>query len=51
MRTHLRRRLAALIATAAIALIAVPAHAASSSLADPMCPFGTNWDNSIQACK
>lgn len=51
MRTHLRRRLAALIASAAIALVVAPTHAVATSMADPLCPFGTNWDNSIHACK
>jgi hypothetical protein len=51
MRTHLHRRLAALLASAAIALVIVPAHTASSTLADRTCPFGTNWDNAIHACR
>jgi len=51
MRTHLRRRLAGLLASAAIALVIVPAAAAGSTLADSMCPFGTNWDNTVHACK
>ncbi len=46
----MRARLVALVAALAV-LLAIPTTGTGSTLADPYCPFGTNWDNSIQACK
>lgn len=54
MRTNPRRRTvraALLVAAAAALLSATPMHPAGATLADPVCPNGTNWDNTIHACR
>jgi hypothetical protein len=51
MRARLRLRLVALVAAAAIALIGGPSHLVGGTLADGVCPNGTNWDNGISGCR
>ena len=54
MRSNTRRRTfraALLVAAAAAVLSATPVHPSGATLADPVCPFGTNWDNTIHACR
>ena len=54
MRTSPRRRLARLAVTtvaAITALVAPLAHPVPGVLAGGVCPDGTNWDNSIHACR
>ena len=50
MRARLGRRLAALAAAVAFAILGVPSHLAGAPLAGGVCPNGTNWDNSIHGC-
>jgi hypothetical protein len=47
----MRARLAGLIAAVAVALAIAPIHPSGTVLAGPPCPAGTNWDNSMQACR
>jgi hypothetical protein len=47
----MRARLAALVAAVAVVLAIAPMHPVGTTFADPVCPFGTNWDNSIHACR
>jgi hypothetical protein len=51
MRARLGLGLAALVAAIAVAVAGGPSHLAGASLAGGSCPNGTNWDNSISACR
>jgi hypothetical protein len=48
----MRARLACLVGAIAVVLAVVPIHFGGVVLADsPLCPSGTNWDNSSHTCK
>jgi len=46
----MRARLAGLIAAVVVTLLFGPLHLATAD-GGPVCPNGTNWDNSIHACR
>lgn len=51
MSTRLRHGLVAFATAIALAVTAAPASGSAATLADGVCPAGTNWDNSIHACR
>jgi hypothetical protein len=51
MRARLGLGLVALVAAIAVAVAGGPSHLAGAPLAGGSCPNGTNWDNSINACR
>lgn len=46
----MRARLAVLVAATAVILAIAPAHPVGAAFAAPVCPDGTNWDNSLNHC-